>query len=163
MVANAEWDQVRHTLRTFSRVIILVTIPVMAILLLFSRPIVELLFLRGAFTDSDVTEVAFVQTMYALQVPFFALGILFVRLLSSLGANQILLYQASVSLGIVVLLDYTLSRAIGVAGIALATSLMYAIGFFFLAFMGLRKLKVAERENVRSPTSLIHSTVVGND
>jgi len=150
MVANAEWDQVRHTIRTFSSMIVLASIPIVGILLVFSRPIVEIIFQRGAFTESDVSQVAWVQSLYSLQIPFFGMGILLARLLSSLGANHFLLWQASICLAINMVLSFVLSRAIGVAGISLSTSLMYVAAFCILSFMASRRLGDAERGRCRS-------------
>jgi putative peptidoglycan lipid II flippase len=144
MVAVANWDEVRHTTRIYSGLTLLVGIPLVAVLIFFSGQIIALVFQRGAFTASDTALVAEVQALYALQIPFFVLGILYARLLSSLGANRVLLWSTAITFPVNVALDIILSRFLGVAGIALATSLMYVAGCTFLAFMLRRVLAAAE-------------------
>lgn len=143
MVAASEWDQLRHSLRTFSLIILVTTIPVVVLLSVFSVPIVELLYQRGAFTTDDTEIVARIQALYALQLPFFGVGILYSRVISSLGANRLLLWQAVVCLISNAVLALLLSRFLGVAGIALATSAMYAIALGYLFVMGQRTLASA--------------------
>lgn len=144
MVAAADWQQVRQTMRMFTLLTLAATTALTLVLFFFSRPIVELVFQRGAFTESDALEVAQVQSLYALQLPFYGLGILYVRLLSSLGANRVLLGQAALCLPINAALDIALARVFGVAGIAVATSLMYIVAFCILGIMSRRLLKRAE-------------------
>ncbi len=140
MVAAGNWNQLRHSLRTFSMVILAIALAGVAVLGLFSVPIVSFLFERGAFTQDDTLMVARVQTLSALQLPFFGIAILYSRVISSLGANRLLLWQAAICLPANVLLDIILSRYFGVAGIALATAGMYAIALVFLVIVGRREL-----------------------
>lgn len=145
LVAADDWVGVRHTLKTYSKITLLTTIPLTCILYLSSTLIVRLLFERGAFTAVDTQLVARVQAMYVLQVPFYALTILFYRVFSSLRANHLLMWSAIVNAGVNIGLDYLLARIIGVAGIALATTLMYLISFCVTALMLYRALRPASR------------------
>ncbi len=127
MVTRNDWHGVRHTLKTYTGLILLLTVPVTGLLALFSTPLVRLLFERGAFTPADTLVVSRVQMLYVLQVPFFLLGILIPRLLSSLHANHLLMWGAVGSFCLNVVLNYVFMQWLGVAGIALSTSLVYAI------------------------------------
>jgi len=82
--------------------------------------------------------------MYVLQVPFYTLGILFVRLISSIQANYILMWGTVISFILNITLDYLLMRILGVAGIALSTTLVYMTSCVFLWVMLHRKLKQVE-------------------
>ncbi|TKB66376.1 MAG: murein biosynthesis integral membrane protein MurJ, partial [Nitrospira sp.] len=141
MVAAGQWKEIRHTLLTYARLIAAVTIPLTVILVAFSEPIVELLFQRGAFTDAHTRQVAWVQSLALLQIAPFALGILAVRLLSSLKANHILMWGSAISLILTIILNYLFMQPLGVAGIALATSLMYLTSMCFLYTMAFRLLR----------------------
>lgn len=141
MVAAGQLDKARHTLLTYARLIAAVTIPLTVILVAFSEPIVRLLFQRGAFTDAHTREVAWVQSLALLQIAPFALGILAVRLLSSLKANHILMWGSAISLVLTIVLNYLFTQPLGVAGIALATSLMYGVSMCFLYAMVFRLLR----------------------
>jgi putative peptidoglycan lipid II flippase len=143
MVATADWIGVRHTLRTYVILTLATTIPLTVFLYLFSELIVRVLFQRGAFTEDDVHLVAQVQAMYLLQIPFHTVVILFVRLISSLQANYILMWGTVISFLINIFFDYILMQNMGVAGIALSTSIVYMINLCFLSIMSYRLLSKA--------------------
>ncbi|HMS86384.1 MAG TPA: lipid II flippase MurJ [Nitrospira sp.] len=142
MVAARLWDEIRHTLFTYTRLIALITIPLTVALVTFSEPIIELLFHRGAFTAAHTHQAAGVQSLAFLQITPFALGILAVRLLSSLKANHILMWSSAISLVLSIVLNYLFMHLLGVAGIALATSLMYLVSMCFLYSMVFRQLRL---------------------
>ena len=146
MVAAKDWSAVRHTLKTYARLVLMSAVPVTVGLMLVSRFIVMMLFERGAFTASNTLEVAAVQNLYLLQMPFYLVGMLFVRLISALGANYILLWGTAISAVMNVTLDYLLMKWLGVSGIALSTSIVYIAALAFLSLMALRALKKAEAQ-----------------
>ncbi len=150
MVARNEWRQVHHTLATYRRVILLGTIPLTGLLLLFSRPLTALVLERGAFDAGSTTQVALVQAMYALQIPFYTLGILYVRLASSLRMNHLLTVSTVISIVVNAGLNYVLMQYLDVAGIALSTSIVYVVSCCFLVLMISR---VLSQESRRSPPS----------
>jgi putative peptidoglycan lipid II flippase len=141
MVTTGNWDALRHSIRTYSMFILAVTIPVTIIGVVFSTPIAEILFQRGQFTATDTVVVSQVQALYLLQVPFLTVGILFVRVISSLQANYVLAWGSIISFIVNVILDYFLMQIWGVAGIALATSGVYVVACIFLGLMLQVKLR----------------------
>ena len=143
MVAASDWRGLKHTLKVYTRLVLLVTVPVTCVGLWLSKPLVSFLFQRGKFTASDVQLVSSIQSMYMLQVPFYTLGILFVRMISSLQVNHVLLWNTIVGVTLNVVLDYVLMHVMGVAGIALSTSLVYAASCAILTMVLYRKLKTA--------------------
>lgn len=141
LVAASDWTGLRHTLKTYVRLILLVTIPFVAVAVLLSRPLVELLFQRGNFTADDTTRVAWIQSMFFLQMPFYTVTILFVRTISSLQANKVLIWGTAISFVVNITLNFVLMRFMGVAGIALSTSIVYAVLSIFLGTVLWRILK----------------------
>jgi putative peptidoglycan lipid II flippase len=154
MVVGADWKGIRHTLKTYIRLILLVTVPVTIALVLLSDYLVGLVFQRGRFTPGDTAAVSRVLQMYALQVPFFSLGILVVRLISSLGASHILMWGTLISFVLNIVFDVALLQLFGVAGVALSTSLVYMVAYAFLGLMLSRRLRAAERKNKVGLTAL---------
>jgi putative peptidoglycan lipid II flippase len=144
MVVKADWNSIRHSLKIYSWLILLFTVPFTLLVYVMSKPLVALLYQHGAFTEADTLLVSRIQAMYVLQVPFYTLGILFVRLISSLQANYILMWGTVISFILNITLDYLLMRILGVAGIALSTTLVYVISCVFLWVMLRRKLKQVE-------------------
>jgi putative peptidoglycan lipid II flippase len=135
MVATENWPALRHTLRTYIWLLLIATVPMTLGLMALSRPLVVLLFQRGAFTVADSQTVAWTQVMYLLQVPAYVVGMLLVRLISALRANRILMWGSLLNLMVNIGLTYLLMRHLGVVGIALATSLMYfgSVTYLFIA------------------------------
>lgn len=132
MLARNDWDQCRHTLKRYVLMLIVVTVPLTALLVLFSRPLVGLLYQRGAFSPSDADLVSKVQIAYALQIPFNFCGLLMVRFLSAVRRNDVLMYLSGINLVLDIVLNVVLMRRWGVAGIALSTSLVYVFSCFFV-------------------------------
>ncbi len=131
-VASEDWSGILHTFRTYSRLILALTIPFCGILIYFSSPLIEILFQRGAFDASDTQLVAHVQIFYLLQLPFYILGIMGARLLSALSCNQALMKISALNLLINIAGNLILMKYLGLAGIALSTSIVYFISLFFI-------------------------------
>jgi putative peptidoglycan lipid II flippase len=132
MVARQDWRGVRHTLQTYTRLILLATVPLAVALATLAVPLVRLVFQRGAFTAESTGLVAQIQAMYALQIPFYILGSLVTPLISSLSENRVLMWGSAISLVLDIVLDLTFMRLFGVAGIALATGVVYTVSWVFV-------------------------------
>lgn len=141
MVAMGDWLGLRHTLLTYSRWILVGTLPVTLALIYYSEPVVALAFQRGAFTEADTHLVGRVQAMLLLQVPLYVVSMLLVRLISAVRANHLLMWGALINLVANIILTYLLMRWFDVVGIALATSAVYLISCCFLLFASLRLMK----------------------
>lgn len=124
-----------HTFKVYSKAVLLVSLVASTVLVCFSEDIVRLVFQRGAFTSDDTHLVGKVQAMYALQVPFHLVGLLAARFLSALRRNDILLLSALISLPLNAALNYILMLRIGVAGIALSSSVTYLVSCGFTLMM----------------------------
>jgi len=132
MVAKRDWASIKQTLRTYSMLILLGIVPLTILLIVFSTDIVRLLFERGEFTARDTFIVSRIQTCYLLQMPFFFLGAMIVRLISSFKANSVLMWGALINLILNVVLNYIFMQIFGIAGIALSTSAVYFVSFIYL-------------------------------
>jgi len=141
MVIAMDWDGLRHTLLTYSRWLVIVTLPVTLVLIYFSEPIVAVLFQRGAFTESDTNLVGRVQAMLLLQVPLYMVSMLFVRLVSAFKANHLMLWGNVINLCLCIALTYVFMQWLGVVGVALAISLMFIVSCGFLILVSLRLIK----------------------
>ncbi len=134
MVARKEWAEIRRTIRRYFLLIFLTSVPATVLLISVSEPLVQLLFQRGAFTFQNTHLVAQVQSLLALQIPFYIAAMLMVRLISSLLANHILMIGCIINVAVSVSLNYVFMKKMGVGGIALSTSCVYLISFLFLYF-----------------------------
>lgn len=127
MAANQDWENIKHTLKSYVTLVVGLTVPFTAIFFFFSEPLVGLLFERGAFVSSDTQIVGKIQAFYVLQIPFYIVGIIGVRLLSALAKNQILMTISAINVIANVAGNYILIKFFGVAGISLSTSIVYVI------------------------------------
>ena len=141
LTAAGNWTGFRRMVQTYSILSIAATLPVTAALMYFSEPLVRLFFERGAFTAVDTKAVALVQAFSLLQIPFSVLLALLVRVVSSLKQNWLLLNLAFVSLIANVVFDLLLMRRYGVAGIALSTTAVHAIGVGYVGALIFRSVR----------------------
>ena len=79
-VATRNWPELRQTLARSRWAVLLAMIPLAVILFIFSRPLTSVVLQRGAFRAESTEAVAWVQAMYAIQIPFYTLSILYVRI-----------------------------------------------------------------------------------
>ena len=140
LVGVGNWTTIRHLLKKYSLVVLLVTIPITLLLVVVSEPVVSLLFQRGEFGETDTQLVGQIQVMYGLQIPFYVVGILFVRLISAGKANSILMVGSLLNLLLNVVLNYIFMQYWGVVGIALSTTCVYIFSCTFLLIMSYRCL-----------------------
>lgn len=147
MVAARDWTALRHTLRTYLRLALVASIAVVVVIVVFSEPLVRLVFERGQFVASDTRAVAVIQALYALQIPFYVLGIVGVQLLHALSANRVLMWVSIGNFFTNIIGNYILMRFWGVAGIAAATSMVYAISMVVILTAVGKRLRSLERES----------------
>ncbi len=148
MVAAGDWSGLRHTVQTYVRLILWITIPVTCVTVALSEPLAQVLFQRGAFTFDDTQTVSRVQALLLLQLPFYVIGILIVRLISSLKANSILMWGCVMNFVLNVVLNYVLMQWLQVAGIALSTAIVIMVSSGYLGLMLMRLLKARETAQV---------------
>ncbi len=114
------------------------------LVIIFSEPIVRILFQRGAFTLQATKTVAAIQSMYALQLPAYVTVYVSFRLLSAINKNYYIIWIAVVSLTACCICDYIFSRFWGVNGIALAVSAVYWITAIVTLLIIKREMKQCE-------------------
>jgi len=132
MLARNDWHAARRTLNRYLKLIFLLAVPATLLLVLFSEPLVRLLLQRGAFTEQDTKIVASVQALGALQIPFYLGGILIVRMLSAVRANNVIMWIAFLNMIVNIVADYLLMKFYGVAGISFSTSMVYFTSYSML-------------------------------
>jgi putative peptidoglycan lipid II flippase len=118
-----------------------VTLPLTAVLIYYSEPIVSIFLQRGAFTQEDSFLVGQVQAVFLLQLPLYALSILCVRLVSSFKASHLLLWGTIINLFLSMVLTYLFAEWFQVVGIAFAISLMYLVSTIYLLCAAMHLLR----------------------
>ena len=146
MIARGDWAGCRHSLRTWTALTAAVSIPVGAVMIAAAGPIVRLAFEHGAFGPRDTSVVASVMAMYAVQIPFFVVSRVFYRFIVAMRRTDIALYCGLINLALDIVLNVALMCWMGVAGIALATSLWTVSTFLFLGYWARKLLAASQLE-----------------
>jgi peptidoglycan biosynthesis protein MviN/MurJ (putative lipid II flippase) len=106
-----------------------------AVLLSMLAPlIVSLVLVRGSFAASDVKHVADVLQTLSWQIPFFLCGQAAVQAISAMRRTHILLWGAVISLILKIVLNHILVARMGLSGIGLSTTLVFAVSMVFLFY-----------------------------
>ncbi|MGB6155787.1 MAG: lipid II flippase MurJ [Castellaniella sp.] len=115
--------------------------------------LVSVLFERGAFGAQDTQAVAHVLRWGLLQLPFFFGVLILVQLLASQNRYRWMAAIAVLNFLLKAFLNTVLAPRMGVAGIMLATSAMYALSYTAYLVLALRAAPVAgtPRRSKRNP------------
>ncbi len=144
MIAMKDWQGCRNTLRTWVRLTALVSVPIAFLLIAGSHFLIRATLQHGVFGAQDTAVVTPVLAMYAIQIPFFVVSRVFYRFLVAMRRTDLVLYCGVLNLVLDVALNLLLMRWLGVAGIALSTSLW---SISTLVFLGYWTRKVLERRS----------------
>jgi putative peptidoglycan lipid II flippase len=139
-VAAGDWGALRRAFRQYSRLMMMAGLACALVLALGAGPLVVLLFGGRAFDAEAVQRVTTVQRLIAWQVPFAVTGLIGARILSALGRNRILMVVGGLNVVTNAGGNLVLMRYMGLAGIALATSVTYLISCSILLLAARREL-----------------------
>jgi putative peptidoglycan lipid II flippase len=134
LVADQDWSGCKRSLRRWAGLTVLVSVPIAIVLVAGAPLLVRLTLQHGVFTAHDTAVVVPVMAMYALQIPFFAVSRVYYRFVLAMRRTDLILYCGIINLVLDIVLNIVLMRWMGLAGIALATSIWTAATLAFLWF-----------------------------
>jgi putative peptidoglycan lipid II flippase len=146
MVVQRNWGQCRRSLRTWLSLTALVSVPLTIALIAGAHSLIRVTLQHGAFDTQDTAVVTSVLIMYSIQVPFYVCSRVSYRFLLSMLRTDLIFYCGALNLILDVVLNLVLMRILGIAGIALATSLWNVSTFLFLFYWSRKLLRRASRE-----------------
>jgi putative peptidoglycan lipid II flippase len=132
LVAGGRRDELRGTVQRYLGLIGVTTVPVAVVLGVLASPGTDLLLRRGAFTGADGITVAACLSALAPQIPFYTGVILLMRVALAMRLNRTIAVVSAINLVLDIALNAWLSSLMGVTGIALSTSVVYAASFLML-------------------------------
>jgi len=106
--------------------------------MILSKPVISLLFGRGAFDSQAITMTSSALFFYSLGMIGFGLREVLSRVFYSLQDTKVPMINAAIGVGLNIILNIILSKFLGIGGLALATSIS-AIFTTILLFISLRK------------------------
>jgi len=121
--AKNDLDSIKKTLVKGLNLYALIMIPATVGLMVLSKPIVKLLFERGAFDAQDTEITAYALFFLSLGLIGFAVRDIFTRVFYSLKDTTTPVAVAALAVGLNVALNIFLVKRMGVGGLALGTSL----------------------------------------
>lgn len=115
-----------------------VLIPVSFASFLFSKEIVSIVFQRGAFDETSVYYTALVFSYYSIGILFTGLKDIFNNVFYSFGDTKTAMKISFVVIGLNIVLNLVLIKQLGIAGLALASSISITVGTILL-FLKIKK------------------------
>jgi putative peptidoglycan lipid II flippase len=146
MVVQRNWEQCRRSLRTWLGLTALVSVPLTIVLIAGAHGLIRVTLQHGAFGRQDTVVVTSVLIMYAVQIPFYVCSRVCYRFLLSMLRTDLIFYCGALNLVLDIVLNLVLMRVLGIAGIALATSLWNVSTFLFLLYWSRKLLRRASSE-----------------
>jgi putative peptidoglycan lipid II flippase len=138
MAAGNLMDHFKKAVADAVSSISLLVIPATIGILIFSKPIVVLLFNRGAFNAQAVTMTANALFFYSLGITAVGIRSTFIKSMYSLKDTRTPVINSMIAMAVNIMLNILFSRYLGIGGIALANSIS-AILAMILMFISLRK------------------------
>lgn len=145
MVTRRDWEACRQTVRRWMLLMALISVPLTIVLIADSRQLVRLALEHGVFGPRDTAAVTPVLILYALQIPFYVCSRVPYRLVLAMRRTDLILACGVVNLILDIILNFMLMHWLGVAGIALATSLWCIATWIFFAYWSRRLLRAASQ------------------
>lgn len=123
MFVDLNFKGLSRTINQSLVTISLLVIPATAGAIVLARPIVEMLFLRGEFDDTAVEMTTMALRYYSIGMIPFSFRDILMRVYYSMRDTKTPMINASIGVGINVVLNLILSSFMGLGGLALATSI----------------------------------------
>lgn len=140
-VAQEDWTGCRALVRRWVGILLAISVPCTVAMMAGARWLVGLTLQHGVFRPADTAVVTRVLILYAVQIPFYVASRVDYRFLVAARRTDLVLACGGMNLVLDVVLNLLLMRWMGVAGIALATSLWTLSTFVFLRYWAERLLR----------------------
>lgn len=137
MVVEKDFDGFKKSIGEVMVATNLLIIPATVGALVFSRPIVVLLFGRGSFDAQAIELTTSALFYYSIGMVAFGLTLILTKAFHSLQDTKVPAINSAIGMGFNIVLNLILSRYMGIGGLALATS----IAAFIIAFLLFRDLR----------------------
>jgi len=138
MVAEGNMNGLKKSISEAISSISLLVVPATIGSMVFSKPVVNLLFGRGAFSATAISMTSNALFFYSIGMVGFGLREVLARAFYSMQDTKTPMINAAIGVGLNIVLNLILSKYLGIGGLALATSIS-AIVTTILLYISLRK------------------------
>ncbi|MGC9383084.1 MAG: murein biosynthesis integral membrane protein MurJ [Kosmotogaceae bacterium] len=162
---NNDLNSIKPNILESLRTLTFFILPSLFALLFMSKDIMSLLFQRGAFSAQDTLITSTVLRAYLLGLPFYGYFGILARVYYSMKKPIFPAIVASIMAATNIVLDIVLGFAIGVSGIALATSISGIIGLVivspvFIKSIGFHRYSVFETLKILLATAIMTAGIL---
>jgi putative peptidoglycan lipid II flippase len=122
LVVAKSWDMLKKHILAWFLLLILGSVPLVALWYHFANEVVTLLYQRGLFLQNDTLKVSLIQQIYLLQIPFFLIGMVGSRVMSSMNKHRALLFITLIAFFVNLVIDVVLLPVLSLQGVAWGTN-----------------------------------------
>ena len=146
-IAEGRLEDMKKTFSAAVRMGLFLLTPITVFIVVLGTPIIRIIFERGAFDSNSTAAVSGALKAFALGLPVMSIGIMVVRVFTSLQMTRLIAGVAFANIFINISMNAILMRSLGHVGIALSTSITYFFStMLLLYFMGRRVGKIPIEE-----------------
>lgn len=161
LASSKNTDELKQTSFTVIRSLWFLTLPVVVYLFLFAKPIVEIIFQRGAFDERSSMLVSSILIALLLSMVFYVARDTLTRVFYSLGDSKTPLLIALFAIVMKIILNTLLVEKYQAPGIAFATSLVTLFNFLLLWYLLRKKIGcLGWGKHLRSITKMLTASFV---
>lgn len=121
--SRQNYDAFRANLKKALNTVIVFMVPISLISMLFAPQIIEILFGRGQFDSIAIQQTSTSMRFYSIGLLFLSIHAILVRAFYAIQSVNVVMRNSCIAVIINVVLNFVLSKFIGLGGIALATSI----------------------------------------
>ena len=149
-------------LRKTINLILFIFIPLTCLFMLFSRDITKLLFGRGAFDENSLIMTSQALFFYSIGICFIGVREILSRYYYACRDTRTPVYNAAIGVICNIFLNLTLSRYLGIRGLALATSASAIVTAVLLLFFAEKKISLRWNNlfNIKEVIKAVLSSIV---
>ena len=125
------WGELTKTLNYYLLMIFCGSTFLLLLIFAFNEEITSIAFQRGNFSESDKLNVSKAFLYYSFQVPFYLATVMLMRCLSAMKRSHYIIYGTVISLVVNFKLNYILILYLEVYGIAVSTSITFAVSSLY--------------------------------
>ena len=135
MVAKNEKEKLKDFLKHYIIIISAFLLPISALIVLYSRQIVSIVFGHGQFDDYSVIKTASVLLMYGIGLLLMSMTTVVNDVFYVLKKTRILLATTAINIVSNIILDFIFVKSLSVAGLSLATTISLFISLLLKLFL----------------------------
>ncbi|KHA61679.1 hypothetical protein NL53_05015 [Vibrio variabilis] len=135
LAKHKDFTRIQDINFSITKLIVIIIFPISSFFVIFSEEIIKIVYFRGSFDYESVLTTSSAFLFYSFGLLAIAIREVIIRVFYSFGDTKTPLYNSIICMVLNVLLSFTLSKFLGLGGIALASSISVLFACLFLWFV----------------------------